>query len=503
MSAPNELYGSIYQLLVAQGLEKSATALLKDAKLDKKNLPKGAADLNEVYSFYTKNNKRASANEAEPANKKAKKEAAAAVSSDDSDSDSDSDSDEAPAAAAKPVAAAAKKAESDSDSDSDSSADSAPKPAAKSAPASAVKAKASSSSSDSDSDSEEEAPKAKAAPVKAVPAKKAAAKAESSSDSSDSDSEDEKPAFKAAPTKAVAKKAAAKEESSSDSDSSSEEEEEKPVAKKAKVEAKVEAKVAPKAAPATPKAAGTPCKAYVKGLPWVVAEEEIHEFFVSAGTVLEVDLPLNEEGRSSGTAYVTFGSREELDAAIALDGMIWPGTERWLKILDAERAAPKSFSTGPSERAEGCDTMFVGNMPWDITEEQLWELFGTVGEVSSVRFATSKEDGSFRGFGHVSFKNAEDTLKAVELNGSEINGRALRLDFAPPRASRDSFGGGGGGFSPGGRGGRGDGGRGGRGGGRGGGRDGGRGGGRGGAMTLGSKNKGAIAVSAGKKMTFD
>lgn len=397
-----ELYGSIYNLLVAQGHEKSASALLKDAGLDKKNL-KSADALPEIFTFYKKNNKRTIA--------ETKVEKKQVVSSDSSDSDS------------------------------------------------------------SDSDSEDEKPKAKPVAAKAAPVKAAAKKAESDSSSSDSDS-------------------------SSDSES----EDEKPVAKKAKVEtpAPVAAKPVAKAAPATPApaAASGNFRAYIKGLPWVASEDEVAEFFVSAGTVTAVEFPLNEEGRSSGTAYATFGSRAELDAAIALDGQTWPNTERWLKIVDAERAGAKSFGgeSVPGERPEGCDTLFVGNMPWDIEESQLFELFGTVGEVSSVRFATSKEDGSFRGFGHVSFANGDDVLEAIKLNGSVINGRGLRLDFAPPKAPRDSFGGGGrGGASPGGRGGRG--------GGRGG--AGGRGGRGSGAPTSAGKNKGSIAVSAGKKISFD
>lgn len=274
-----------------------------------------------------------------------------------------------------------------------------------------------------------------------------------------------------------------------------------PPAKKAKVEAvATPAKPAAKSTPATPAAASSGSfRVYVKGLPWTASEAEVSEFFVSCGTITNCELPLNEEGRSSGTAYVTFSAREELDAAIALDGQLWPGTERWLKILESS-SERKSFGgeNVPGERPEGCDTLFVGNMPWDIEESQLYELFGTVGEVSSVRFATSKDDGSFRGFGHVSFANGDDVLEAIKLNGTMINGRGLRLDFAPPRAPRESFGGGGFGASPGGRGG-------GRGGaGRGGAGRGGAGRGRGGgAPTPGSKNKGAIAASTGKKMTFD
>ena len=100
------------------------------------------------------------------------------------------------------------------------------------------------------------------------------------------------------------------------------------------------------------------------------------------------------------------------------------------------------------------------------------------------------ENGSFKGFGHVQFYDGAATDEAVKLAGTDINGRGCRVDYAPPRQRPD-------GASPG------------RGGGRGGGRgSGGRGGGRGGRGGRGdapviNKNKGTIAPSSGKKMTFD
>ena len=124
-----------------------------------------------------------------------------------------------------------------------------------------------------------------------------------------------------------------------------------------------------------------------------------------------------------------------------------------------------------------------------MEEDQLREIFSTVGEISSVRFATN-EDGSFKGFGHISFYDGNNTDEAIKLTGTDVNGRSIRVDYAPPRAKRESFG------SPGGRGGRG---------GRSTGRDGGRG--RGGrssnSQSFVNKNKGSIAQPAGKKMTFD
>jgi len=187
---------------------------------------------------------------------------------------------------------------------------------------------------------------------------------------------------------------------------------------------------------------------------------------------------------------VKFASREELDAALELDGQIWPGTERWLKIVEGiDKPSRNSIGTKP----EGCNTVFVGNLPWDVEEDQVRELFSTVGEIANVRFATNP-DGSFKGFGHVEYVDGNDTDKAVkDLQGSVLNGKSLRVDYAPPR-NRESFGAGGRGEGRGGRGGRG---------GDRSGRFGGGRGGRGAPSPGGNKAKGTIAISAGKKMTFD
>lgn len=435
-TSTSDLNVAILQYFNKSGLKDSAKALTKEAKLQAKDAAT-APNLEEIYNKYKP------ATPAADSNKKAKVESDS-DSSDSSDSDSsDSDSDESEKKPAAPVtkAAPAKKEESDSDSDSDSS---------------------DSESSDSDSD-DDKMKVEKAAPVKAAPAKKVESDSDSDSDSSDS--------------------------SSSSSDSSSDEEEVKaPVKTPAKKEPV--AAVAPQT-PATPSAGVF--KIYVKGLPWTASDAEVRDFFKGCGKVTECELPLDGDGRSSGTAYVKFADKNALDAAMALDGQTWPGTSRWLKILESnDKGNPKSFGGPAGERPENCDTVFVGNLPWDVTEEQMKELFASAGEISNVRFATG-EDGSFRGFGHVQFYNGEDTVAAVKLTGTPLNGRGVRVDYAPPR-NRESFGGGAP-KSPGGRGGRGEG-RGGRG-------DFGRGRGRGDSTTPNKRSGGIVAGASGKKMTFD
>jgi nucleolin len=235
-------------------------------------------------------------------------------------------------------------------------------------------------------------------------------------------------------------------------------------------------------------------KIYVKGLPWLATEKEVSDFFKDCGKTVSVDLPMGVDGRSTGTAFVVFAARAGVDAAMELDGQIWPGTERWLKIQEGFEKPEKRFSTSGGVRPEGCNTVFVGNLPWDVEESHMHDIFGPCGEISRVRFSMT-EEGEFRGFGHVEFADGACTDAAVLLAGTDINGRAIRVDYAPPR-DRNSLGAGGRGGRDGGRGGR-DGGRGGRGG-----RDGGRGGRGGGTI---NKNKGSIASGApgGKKISFD
>ncbi len=124
--------------------------------------------------------------------------------------------------------------------------------------------------------------------------------------------------------------------------------------------------------------------------------------------------------------------------------------------------------------------LYVGNLPFRSTEDELRDLFGQHGEVSSASIVMDRETGRSRGFAFVEMTDDNDADTAINaLNGYSLGGRALVVNEARPREERPRSGGGGG--YGGGRGG-GGGGYGGGGGGRGGygGGGGGRGGDRGG-----------------------
>jgi nucleolin len=121
-----------------------------------------------------------------------------------------------------------------------------------------------------------------------------------------------------------------------------------------------------------------------------------------------------------------------MDAALAQNNCIWPGTERWLHIQEADAKKMPVVGSG-GYRPEGCDTVYVANMSYDIDEETLRETFGECGEIVSVRLAVDQATGKLRGFGHIQFADGDATDYAVSMTTSEVMGRAIRVDYAPPR----------------------------------------------------------------------
>ena len=94
--------------------------------------------------------------------------------------------------------------------------------------------------------------------------------------------------------------------------------------------------------------------------------------------------------------------------------------------------------------------IYVGNLPFAVTEDEVREKFAAFGQVESVTLIKDKFTGQMRGFGFVEMPNAAEAQKAIaELNGKDLKGRSLAVNPARPREERGGGGGGnrGGGFS--------------------------------------------------------
>jgi RNA recognition motif-containing protein len=79
--------------------------------------------------------------------------------------------------------------------------------------------------------------------------------------------------------------------------------------------------------------------------------------------------------------------------------------------------------------------IYIGNMSFDTTEEQLRQAFEGFGEVTNVNIISDRDSGQPKGFAFVEMSENDEATAAISgLNGQELNGRTLKVDQAKPRA---------------------------------------------------------------------
>ncbi|KAJ3036657.1 hypothetical protein HDV00_002481 [Rhizophlyctis rosea] len=99
-------------------------------------------------------------------------------------------------------------------------------------------------------------------------------------------------------------------------------------------------------------------------------------------------------------------------------------------MQDPSRAGAANFRSYDANPT-GSRVVFVGNIPYDLTEPQLIEIFNEVGPVVSFRLLFDRDSGKPKGYGFCTFQDADTAASAVRnLNGYDVGGRQLRIDFA-------------------------------------------------------------------------
>jgi len=179
----------------------------------------------------------------------------------------------------------------------------------------------------------------------------------------------------------------------------------------------------------TPEAAG--CKVFVGNLSYEVTSEKLSEFFGSCGKVTDV-IAVKRYGRPAGYGFVTFESEKAADKAVALKDAELEG-----RAINVQKAVPREDlperargrgrgrrgrggrgGRGGSRRSEpptgepSTTTLFVGNLPFNVIDEDLNNIFAEFG-VESAR-VVRMFDGASRGFGFVTLKNEDEQAKALK-----------------------------------------------------------------------------------------
>ncbi|CAM0957864.1 unnamed protein product [Alopecurus aequalis] len=177
-------------------------------------------------------------------------------------------------------------------------------------------------------------------------------------------------------------------------------------------------------------------KVYVGGIPYYSSEDDIRSFFEGCGSITALDcMTFPESGKFRGIAILTFKTDGAAQRALALDGADMGGFFLKVQPYKANREKVKSNHEKEDfapKMIEGYNRMYVGNLAWDITEDDLRKFFSDC-KISTIRFGTDKETGDFKGFAHVDFSDGTSLAIAMKLDQNVIKGRPVRIRCAVPK----------------------------------------------------------------------
>ncbi|KPI90259.1 putative RNA binding protein [Leptomonas seymouri] len=181
---------------------------------------------------------------------------------------------------------------------------------------------------------------------------------------------------------------------------------------------------------------------FVGNLPNTIHKRDVEKIFKSCGSISSVRIrcqaleeldekhqnlgravrvlrgEVKKDDKYSATAYVLFDSAESIAPALDKNGLVFLNRHLVVTTMDTEsRAYPPETS------------VFLGNVAYDTTEEDVWNFFQQHGvpDVKRVRLVRDRETGSCKGFGYVEFMHSSSVAPAVATRGNKLNGRDLRI----------------------------------------------------------------------------
>lgn len=176
------------------------------------------------------------------------------------------------------------------------------------------------------------------------------------------------------------------------------------------------------------------CRLFVGGLSRDVEEDDVRAMFKKHGKVTDFALMRDDAGNLRGFGFITFESKEMADAAIAdLNGQKIKGRRIGVRDADAPREEkPKKA------RPQGA-RLYVGNLPFKASEDDLSALFSNHCDKVHVQWATDKS-GRKKAFAFVTIQpESKGDAVVSELNGTDFMGRNIKVDLSKPQ-NRDKRG---------------------------------------------------------------
>jgi len=155
-------------------------------------------------------------------------------------------------------------------------------------------------------------------------------------------------------------------------------------------------------------------------------DDEIKKFFADCGPINKVEMIQRHNGTFAGVAIVEFADTASAAKALELNNQDLYGRA---VNLSYEKKSSGNARRPLSEKPKGCTTIFIANLNFQVSEEEVIEFFSDCGTVKECRWP----QGDFTGIGWIEFINESSVDNAVLKSGQELKGRQIRIDYAAPR----------------------------------------------------------------------
>lgn len=174
---------------------------------------------------------------------------------------------------------------------------------------------------------------------------------------------------------------------------------------------------------------------FIKNLDKTIDNKAMYDTFSAFGNILSCKVANDENGQSKGYGFVHFETEEAANNAIQkVNGMLLNGKKVYVGKFIPRKEREKELG----EQAKRFTNVYLKNFGEELDDEKLKELFEKFGKITSHK-VMSDDGGKSKGFGFVSFEDAESAEKAVEeMNNKEINGKILYVGRAQKKAERQA-----------------------------------------------------------------
>jgi len=173
---------------------------------------------------------------------------------------------------------------------------------------------------------------------------------------------------------------------------------------------------------------------FIKNLDKTIDNKAMYDTFSAFGNILSCKVAQDGSGDSKGYGFVHFETEEAaLQAIDKVNGMLLNDK----KVFVGRFVPRKEREIELGEKAKRFTNVYVKNFNEAMTEEDLSKMFEKFGKITSLKLMKSDEDEKNKGFGFVSFEDAETAESAcAELNGTEVNGKTIYVGRAQKKAER-------------------------------------------------------------------